>query len=119
MPLRKKFYDVQFNELQELEIATTKYERLLLEEHQVKHSSKVPHFYKSKAVIHQVKFEGKPEENNGHEGERMEVCTVETTTYYKPLTIQRLVQPVKDQKVVINDGEFVPMKPPKYQSYFV
>ena len=28
-----------------------------------------------------------------------------------------LVQPVKDQKVVMNDGGFVPMKPPKYQSY--
>ncbi|KAM2695426.1 hypothetical protein EV1_039920 [Malus domestica] len=32
LPLRKKFYDVQFNELQELVIAATKYEKLLLKE---------------------------------------------------------------------------------------
>ena len=53
-PLRKKFYDTQFNELQELVIAATKYEKLLNEEHQLKHSSKTPHFYKNKAAIHQV-----------------------------------------------------------------
>ena len=46
--MRKKFYDVQFNELQELVIATTKYEKLLAEEQQVKHSSIVPYFYKAK-----------------------------------------------------------------------
>ncbi|KAM2202914.1 hypothetical protein ACFX1R_002567 [Malus domestica] len=39
------------------------------------------------------------------------------TTPFKPLTIKGLVQPVKDQKIVMNDGGFVPMKPPKYQSY--
>ncbi|CAN6718184.1 unnamed protein product [Malus baccata var. baccata] len=54
LPLRKRFYDAQFNELQELVIAATKYERLLQEEQQVKHTSKVPHFYKNKAVIHRV-----------------------------------------------------------------
>ena len=48
LPLRKKFYDVQFNELQELVIAATKYEKLLLEEQQVKHSSKVLIFTKIK-----------------------------------------------------------------------
>ncbi|KAM1293428.1 hypothetical protein ACFX2H_020085 [Malus domestica] len=31
--------------------------------------------------------------------------------------VKRLVQPIKDQKIVMNDGGFVPMKPPKYQSY--
>ncbi|KAM1204068.1 hypothetical protein ACFX2J_019804 [Malus domestica] len=39
------------------------------------------------------------------------------TTPFKPLTIKGLVQPIKDQKNVMNDGGFVPMKPPKYQSY--
>ncbi|KAM2827915.1 hypothetical protein PS2_033771 [Malus domestica] len=58
LPLRKKFYDVQFNELQELVIAATKYEKLLLEEHQLKHSSKAHPFYKNKATIHHVEFEG-------------------------------------------------------------
>ena len=58
LPLRNKFYDVQFNELQELVIAATKYEKLLIEEQQVKHSSKMPPFYKNKAAIHQLKFEG-------------------------------------------------------------
>ncbi|KAM1365126.1 hypothetical protein ACFX2F_043589 [Malus domestica] len=50
--LRKKFYDVHFNELQELVIAVTKFEKLLTEEQQLKHSSKVPLFYKNKALIH-------------------------------------------------------------------
>ena len=117
LPLRKKFYDVQFNELQELVIAATKYEKLLLEEQQLKHSSKTPHFYKNKAVIHQVEFEGEPEEDDGHGREVIDMCAAEMTTPFKPLIVKGLVQPVKDQKVVMNDGGFVPMKPPKYQSY--
>lgn len=36
---------------------------------------------------------------------------------FKPLTVKGLVHPVKDQKIVMNDGGFVPMKPPKYKSY--
>ncbi|KAM2901311.1 hypothetical protein FF1_007309 [Malus domestica] len=118
LPLRKRFYDAQFSELQELVIAATKYERLLQEEQQVKHTSKVPHFYKSKATIHHVEVgETRPEHEDGREEENIEVCAAEMTTPFKPLTIKGLVQPVKDQKIVMNDGGFVPMKPPKYQSY--
>ncbi|CAN6713704.1 unnamed protein product [Malus baccata var. baccata] len=92
LPLRKRFYDSQFNELQELVIAATKYERLLQEEQQVKHTSKVPHFYKNKATIHRVEVgETRPEHEGGHDEE--------------------------DIDIVMNDGGFVPMKPPKYQSY--
>ncbi|KAM1882244.1 hypothetical protein ACFX13_003759 [Malus domestica] len=39
------------------------------------------------------------------------------TTPFKPLVVKGLVQPIKDQKIVKNDGGFVPMKPLKYQSY--
>lgn len=40
LPLRKKFYDVQFVELQELVIVAMKYEKLLEKEQQMKHSLK-------------------------------------------------------------------------------
>ena len=111
--LRKKFYDVQFNELQELVIAATKYEKLLIEEQQIKHSSKVPYFCKNKAAIHQVEFKGAgPEESDGHEREWVDMCAAEMTTPFKPLIVRGLVQPVKNQKVVMNDGGFVPIKPP-------
>lgn len=52
LPLRKNFYDVQFDELQVLVIAATKYEKLLAEEQQIKHTSKAPPFCNSKAPIH-------------------------------------------------------------------
>ncbi|KAM2357068.1 hypothetical protein ACFX1X_006076 [Malus domestica] len=118
LPLRKRFYDTQFNELQELVIAATKYERLLLEEQQVKHNSKTPHFYKNKVVIHRVEVEkAGPEHEDGHDREEIDVCAAEMTTPFKPLMVKGLVQPIKDQKIVMNDGGFVPMKPPKYQSY--
>ncbi|KAM1375247.1 hypothetical protein ACFX2I_025704 [Malus domestica] len=118
LPLRKRFYDAQFNELQELVIAATKYERLLQEEQQVKHTSKTPPFYKNKATIHHVEVgEAGPECKDDHEEKSIDVCAAEMTTPFKPLTIKGLVQPVKDQKIVMNDGGFVPMKPPKYQSY--
>ncbi|KAM1001071.1 hypothetical protein ACFX2I_007640 [Malus domestica] len=39
------------------------------------------------------------------------------TTRFKPLMVKGLVQPIKDQKFVMNNGGFVPMKPLKYQSY--
>ena len=45
------------------------------------------------------------------------MCAAEITTLFKPLVIKGLVQIIKDQKVVMNDGGFVPMKPTKYQSY--
>ncbi|KAM2117324.1 hypothetical protein ACFX1R_010888 [Malus domestica] len=119
LPLRKRFYDAQFNELQELVIAATKYERLLQEEQQVKHTSKVPHFYKNKAAIHRVEVEeAKPEHEGGRDEEDVDVCAAEMTAPFKPLTVKGLVQPVKDQKVVMNDGGFVPIKPPKYQYSF-
>ncbi|KAM1175585.1 hypothetical protein ACFX19_028567 [Malus domestica] len=118
LPLRKRFYDTQFNELQELVIAATKYERLLLEEQQVKHTSKAPHFYKNKAVIHRLEVEETgPEHEDGHDREDIDVCAAEMTTPFKPLTVKRLVQPIKDQKIVMNDGGFALMKLPKYQSY--
>ncbi|KAM1610744.1 hypothetical protein ACFXTN_021120 [Malus domestica] len=118
LPLRKRFYDTQFNELQELVIAATKYERLLLEKQQVKHTSKAPPFYKNKAAIHRVEVgEIGPEQEDGHDRKEVEVCAAEMTTPFKPLTVKGLVQPIKDQKIVMNDGGFVPMKPPKYQSY--
>ncbi|CAN6697940.1 unnamed protein product [Malus baccata var. baccata] len=118
LPLRNRFYDTQFNELQELVIATTRYEKLLLEEQQVKHTSKTPPFYKNKATIHHVEIgEIGPEREDNHDREEIEVCAAEMTTSFKPLTVKGLVQPVKDQKIVMNDGGFVPIKPPKYQSY--
>ncbi|CAN6716135.1 unnamed protein product [Malus baccata var. baccata] len=120
LPLRKKFYDVQFNELQELVIADTKYGKLLLKEQQLKHSSKAPPFYRNKVVIHQVEFKERLEENDGHGRELREaidMCAAEMTTPFKPLMVKGLVQPVKDRKVVMNDGGYIPMKPPKYQSY--
>ncbi|XP_070677872.1 uncharacterized protein [Malus domestica] len=118
LPLRKRFYNTQFNELQELVIAITKYERLLLEEQQVKHTSKAPHFYKNKATIHRVEVkETRLEHEDGHDREKIDVCAAEMTTSFKPLMVKGLVQPIKDQKIVMNDGGFVPMKPPKYQSY--
>ncbi|KAB2630739.1 S2-RNase [Pyrus ussuriensis x Pyrus communis] len=119
IPLRKKFYDVQFNELHELVITATKYEKLLTEEQQVKHSSKVPHFYKNKAPIHQLEFEGlEAGENNNSLGEGIELCAAKMTTPFKPLMVKELVQPIKDKKIVMNDGGFVPIRPQKYQLYF-
>ncbi|KAM2230781.1 hypothetical protein ACFX1S_015155 [Malus domestica] len=47
----------------------------------------------------------------------MAMYAAEMTMPFKPLTVNGLVQPVKDQKVVMNDGGFVSMKPLKYQSY--
>ncbi|CAN6687450.1 unnamed protein product [Malus baccata var. baccata] len=118
LPLRKRFYNTQFNELHELVIAATKYERLLLEEQQVKHTSKAHPFYKNKAAIHHVEVgEIRPEHEGGHDREEVEVCAAEMTTPFKPLMVKGLVQPLKDQKIVMNDEGFVPMKPPKYQSY--
>ncbi|XP_068336662.1 uncharacterized protein [Pyrus communis] len=108
---------IEFNELQELVIAATKYEKLLLKEQQLQHSSKTPHFYESKAAIHQVEFKGKSEEKDGHGREVIDMCAAEMTTPFKPLMVKRLVQTVKDQKVVMNDGGFVLMKSPKYQNY--
>ncbi|XP_070668944.1 uncharacterized protein [Malus domestica] len=118
LPLRKRFYDTQFNELQELVIAATKYERLLLKEQQVKHNSKTPPFYKNKAAIHRVEVEkAELEHEDGYDREEIDVCVAEMTTPFKPLMVKWLVQPIKDQKIMMNDGGFVPMKPPKYQSY--
>ncbi|KAM2434720.1 hypothetical protein PS1_024785 [Malus domestica] len=83
---------MQFNELQELVIAATKYERLLLEEHQVKHTSKAPHFYKNKAAIHRVEVEEvRLEHEDGHDREEIDVCAAEMTTPFKPLTVKGLV----------------------------
>ena len=84
----------------------------------MKHFSKVPHFYKNKAATHQLEFKG-PEtgESDINGGEGMKLCAPERTTPFKPLMVKGSVQPVKDQKVVMNDEGFVPMKPPKYQSY--
>ncbi|KAB2617251.1 S2-RNase [Pyrus ussuriensis x Pyrus communis] len=118
LPMKKTFYDVQFNELQELVIVATKYEKLLAKEQQVKHLSKVPIFYKSKASIHQLEFEGLDKgENDNSLGEGIKLCAVEMITSFIPLMLKRLVQPIKDQKIVMNDEGFVPMEPPKYQSY--
>ncbi|KAM1096708.1 hypothetical protein ACFX19_014461 [Malus domestica] len=86
LPLRKRFYDAQFNELQELVIDATKYERLLQEEQQVKHTSKVPPFYKNKAAIHRVEVgEARPEHEDGRDEEDVDVCAAEMTTPFKPL----------------------------------
>ncbi|KAM1153179.1 hypothetical protein ACFX19_036308 [Malus domestica] len=118
LPLRKRFYDTQFNELQKLVIAATKYERLLLEEQQVKHTSKVPPFYKNKVTIHRVEVEeARSKHEEGHNKEEIDICAAEMITPFKPLMVKGLVQPIKDQKIIMNDGRFVPMKPLKYQSY--
>ncbi|XP_050142195.1 uncharacterized protein LOC126618145 [Malus sylvestris] len=81
LPLRKRFYDTQFNELQELVGET------------------------------------RPEHEDGHDREEVEVCAAEMTTPFKPLMVKGLVQPIKYQKIMMNDEGFIPMKPPKYQSY--
>ena len=62
-------------------------------------------------------FGGELEEDEDHGSRAMDMCAAEMTTPFKPLIVKGLVQPVKDQKVVMNDGRFVPMKPPKYQNY--
>ncbi|KAM2490498.1 hypothetical protein PS1_047369 [Malus domestica] len=83
---------VEFNELQELVIPSTKYEKLLTEEQQVKHSSKVPHLYRNKAPIHQLEFEGlEPGENDSSLGEGIELCAAEMTIPFKPLMVKGLV----------------------------
>lgn len=56
-------------------------------------------------------------ENDSIIGDGIEICAAEMTTFFKLLTMKGLVQPVKDQKVVMNDRGFVPVKPPKYQTY--
>ncbi|KAM1803926.1 hypothetical protein ACFX12_029850 [Malus domestica] len=67
MRFRKTRIRCQFP-LHELVIAVTKYERLLLEEQKVKHTSKVPHFYKNKAAIHRVEVEeASLEHEDGHD----------------------------------------------------
>lgn len=48
---------MQFNELPELVIVATKYEKLLAKEQHIEHSSKPAPFYKSKVPIHQLEFE--------------------------------------------------------------
>ncbi|CAN6700445.1 unnamed protein product [Malus baccata var. baccata] len=117
MRFRKTRMRCQFL-LLELVIAATKYERLLLEEQQVKHTSKAHPLYQNKTAIHRVEVgEIGPEQEDGRDREEVEVCAAEMTTPFKPLTVKGLVQPIKDQKIVMNDGGFVPMKPPKYQSY--
>ena len=55
----------------------------------MKHSSKVPLFYKSKVAIHQVEFEGaEPEENDGHGGVGIEMYAALMNTPFKPLTVK-------------------------------
>ncbi|XP_070675884.1 uncharacterized protein [Malus domestica] len=123
MAFHEQFYRIEpemtINDLvEELVIAATKYERLLLEEQQMKHTSKTHPFYKKKAAIHHVEVgEIGPEQEDDHDREEIEVCAAKMTMPFKPLTVKGLVQPIKDQKIVMNDGGFVPMKPPKYQSY--
>lgn len=50
------------------------------------------------------------------EGE-IEVYATKMIPPFKPLTMKGLVKPIKDQKVVMKDGGFVPTKPPKFQTY--
>ncbi|KAM1573987.1 hypothetical protein ACFX1Z_043385 [Malus domestica] len=91
MRFRKTRMRCQFP-LQELVIIATKYERLLLEKQQVKHTSKTPLFYKNKAVIHHVKVEkAGPEHEDGHDREEIDVCAAEMTTPFKPLMVKGLV----------------------------
>ena len=119
LPLRKKFYDIQFNELQQLVIAATKCEKMLIEEQQVKYSSEVSPFYNNKVAIHQLEFKGsEPGERDGNGREGFELCAAEMTPPFKPLIVKGLVQPFKDQKVVMNGGGFVPMKPPQVPELF-
>ncbi|CAN6691558.1 unnamed protein product [Malus baccata var. baccata] len=87
LPLRKKFYDVQFNEFQELVIASTSLES---------------------------------RGNYNSLGNGIELCVGNAamiTTHFKPLMVKGLVQSIKGQKIVMNDADFVPIKPPKYQTY--
>ncbi|KAM2039086.1 hypothetical protein ACFX1T_012568 [Malus domestica] len=103
-PLRKKFYDVQFSELQELVIAATKYEKLLVEEQEMKHSSKVPPFYKSKDAIHQLEFEW-PEirESDRNVKEGMELCVAEMTTPFKHLMAGEIYEELVRTRVIVPD----------------
>ncbi|KAM1790317.1 hypothetical protein ACFX12_034400 [Malus domestica] len=105
LPLRNKFYDVQFNELQELVIVATKYEKLLIEEQQANHSSKVPHFYKNKADIYQMEFKGmKLEENDGYGRDGIDMCAAEMTIPFKPLTVAKIYEELVQVKVIMPDS---------------
>ncbi|KAM2421462.1 hypothetical protein ACFXTH_027787 [Malus domestica] len=70
------------------------------------------------STYHQLEFEGLElgESDNSLE-EGIELCATEMTTPFKPLMVKGLVQSIKDHKIVMNDGGFVPVKPPRYQSY--
>ena len=61
------------------------------------HSSKPTHFYKNIVLTHRLEYEIVPP--------------------FKPLVVKGLVQPIKDQNVVMNDGGILPIKSRKYQSY--
>ena len=68
--------------------------------------------------MHQLEFEGLSlGENDSSLGEGIALYATEMSTHFKPLMVKGLVQPSKDQKILMNDGGFMPMKPPKYQSY--
>ncbi|KAB2595290.1 hypothetical protein D8674_030740 [Pyrus ussuriensis x Pyrus communis] len=100
LPLRKKFFDVQFNELQELVIAATKYEKLLIEEQQAKYSSKTPLFYKNKGDIHQMEFKGMElEGSNGCGRDGIDMCAMEITIPFKPLIVKGLAAEIYEELV--------------------
>ncbi|KAM1315999.1 hypothetical protein COP2_020020 [Malus domestica] len=115
LPLRKKFYDVQFSELQELVIAATKYEKLLAKKQQVKYSFNVPLFYKSKVAIHQVEFEG-PElgENDSNVREGIEMCVANMTTHFKQLMLKaEIYKELVWARVIVPDSTKKMPKPEK------
>nr|XP_028952689.1 uncharacterized protein LOC114822480 [Malus domestica] len=108
LPLRNRLYDTQFNELQELVIAATKYERLLLEEQQVKHTSKAPHFYKNKAAIHHVEIEEtRLEHEDGHDREEIDPPKYQSYSFdlakapeiYEELVRARVILPDSTKKM--------------------
>ncbi|KAM2636920.1 hypothetical protein EV1_021489 [Malus domestica] len=108
LPLRKRFYDTQFNELQEVVIAATRYEKLLLEEQQVKHTSKTHPFYKNKATIHHVEV-GKigPEQEDDHDREEIEPPKYQSYSFdlakapeiYEELVRARVIVPDSTKKM--------------------
>ncbi|CAN6710577.1 unnamed protein product [Malus baccata var. baccata] len=91
LPLRNKFYDT-----------------LLLEEQQVKHTSKAPYFYKNKATIHRVEIEEtRPEHEDGHDRDEIDPPKYQSYSFdlakapeiYEELVRARVILPDSTKKM--------------------
>lgn len=48
---------------------------------------------------------------------KVEVCATKLVPPSKPLMVKGLAESFKDQKIVMNGEGFIPIKPPKFQTY--